>query len=221
MWRLGTIVAAITLTRIIGAAPLCAQAPAEQITTVQTALAQPFTADFDQTPLTDVAAQIANTCNINVVFDSTSLKKVRIDPTAIKVTFRSRHTSLRASLRLLLAKLHLTWIIRHESLVVTTLDVAEEVEIVRLYDVGDLVCLGEPSMRYRLTTERGSLFDFDTLIEMVTSSVAPESWPEGTGPVGWVDEAVIGGRVFIAVRQSEQVHEKIQQLLQDLQRQPH
>ncbi len=100
----------------------------------------------------------------------------------------------------------LTWGIEREMLVITTRDAAEEREQTWIYDVTALVdSYGEYGR------------DFDSLIELITRSIDPDSWDEVGGP-GQIAEYETNGKAALVIRQTYAVHRKIDRFLRQLYR---
>jgi len=169
---------------------------------IRQALAKPISVDFVETPLETVAAFVQDQCGIPVLLDFRALEDAGIEPDD-PVSLQVSEISLRAVLGLLLRQLDLTYIVRHEVLLVTTPEEAEDVETPRVYPVGEIVGvpigLGEVD------------YDFDSLVELITSIVRPSSWSgSGPSPLGEADFANVKALVFA---QSYDVHEDVAVLL--------
>jgi hypothetical protein len=82
---------------------------------------------------------------------------------------------------------------------------AKETPVARVYPVASLVL---PT-----ADASPSEADFDTLIEVITTSIAPESWDEVGGP-GSIDAFPLG--LSLVVTQTPEIHERITVLLNDL-----
>ncbi len=172
------------------------------------ALGQKVTVDLREVPLTEMAEFVNATYGIEVRLDETALDEVGI-PVESPVTLRASGITLRSALRLLLRPLHLTWVVDQGTLVITTPEDAERRLIVGIYPVGDLVV-------YR--DENGELWDdYDSLIELIVCAVVPHAWENVGGP-GAVDGATFGSAKVLVVRQTEQIHEQVRQLLGQLRR---
>ncbi|MBW3599018.1 MAG: general secretion pathway protein GspD [Planctomycetes bacterium] len=61
----------------------------------------------------------------------------------------------------------------------------------------------------------GSQPDFDSLIELITTTIAPESWDEVGGP-GAIHQH--GGNLSLVISQTQEIHEQIADLLEQLRR---
>ena len=173
---------------------------------IEEALAAKTTLEFVEAPLQDVVDYLKSLHEIPIVLDRRALDDVGIG-TDSPITVNLKDISLESVLKLTLRELDLTWTIRHEVLLITTAEEAETLLLTRVYDVGDLVICRDPS---------GDLWaDYDTLIETVTSTIAPESWADVGGP-GAIAGASFQGAEALTVAQTYQIHRRIEKLLESL-----
>lgn len=169
-------------------------------------LREPTTIDFVETPLQDVADFIADAHKLHVLIDYRALDDVGIQADT-PVTFHLEGVSLNSSLNAMLRPLDLTWTVHDDVLWITTPEANESMLVVRLYEVTDLTACQDKS---------GEMWaDYDTLIEMITSTIQPDSWGE-VGGVGAIQAAPLGGAEMLAIRQTYQVHCQIDQLLKQV-----
>ena len=104
------------------------------------ALEQPTALDFINVPLLDVIERIRDDYDIAVQFDNRALEDLGID-SAQPITINLKSVSLRSALCLILRDLDLTFMIKDEVLLITTIDEAEVALSSRVYPVLDLVKL--------------------------------------------------------------------------------
>jgi hypothetical protein len=164
---------------------------------IESALDEEATFEFVDQPLQDVVADVAHRHKIPIVLDAKSLDDFGID-TGTPITVNLKGVSLRSALRLMLANLELTYMIRDEVLQITTPETAEAFPQVRLFSVSDV-----------LPADRGG----DWLLALVTTVIAPDTWDEvgGPGSVVYIDHLEA-----LAVRQTDEVLEEVGQLLRAL-----
>lgn len=165
---------------------------------IRRALDARITLKCKEAPLDEVLAAVADRLGIGIVLDQRSLDDAGISSDVL-VTIDVSDISLRSQLGFLLHMHDLTWGIRHEVLLVTTPEGYEEFLDTEVYDVADIV----PSK------------DFDPLIAMIETCIAPCSWDSvgGAGSIGVLEAAGIDA---IVVPQTYEVHEQIERLLADL-----
>ncbi len=171
---------------------------------IKAVLNSPTTFHFKKASLTEVAAYFSALHKIPVKLDLRALDDVSLSPKAGLVTADLSRVSLRSALRIILGELDLTYVIRDEILMITTPEEAELQEVTKLYPVGDLVGYKDPSGE--------AWSDFDTLIELINSTVEPESWEEVGGP-GSISPMTFQGTDVISIRQTDEVHDEIAKLL--------
>jgi general secretion pathway protein D len=135
---------------------------------------------------------------------------------------RARH-----ALKMLLEPLHLRTVVRDGVLKITSEEKASEALETRVYNVRDLVEIqsnraGKPATALTpvpvpegtkvVLRERGTITyqDFDTLIDLITSTVQPDSWTDNGGQ-GSISGFPRGS--LLVVSQTEDIQEELQQLL--------
>ena len=171
---------------------------------IRAVLNSPTTVNFKEASLREVAAYFSALHKISVKLEFHALEDVAMSPDAGLVTAELSGVSLRSALRIILGELDLTYVIRDEILMITTREEAELQLATKLYPVGDLVGYKDPSGQ--------SWSDFDTLIELINSTVEPESWEEVGGP-GAISPIQFQGTDVICIRQTDEVHDEIAKLL--------
>jgi len=116
-------------------------------------------------------------------------------------------TSLRSALRLFLEEQGLTFVVRNDTLMITTKTAAEVLTSTRIHQVHDLIYTpNDPYLRA----------DFESLIELISSTVQPESWREHGGTAGEVKSFRGPGIAVLVVQHTEEGHEQVEKLLADL-----
>ena len=140
---------------------------------------------------------------------SASVDEKRLDDIGVSLdvslTLKAKQVPLKFALRTMLKERELGYIIRDDSLVVTSDTAAKEYEQLVVYPVADLLDAGPGDER----RDR----DYDSLLDAITSMIAPTSWPDGTGPGPiklWTQPVVL------IISQTEEIHEQIADLLAQL-----
>lgn len=171
---------------------------------VRKALEQPITADWSGAPLTDVASALNSQSKVPVLMDVRALEEYGIDADA-PVTLKVNRLPLRHALGRLLRPLELTWLVRDETLVITTPEEAEDQLLTVIYPVAHFVGDGKDSL-----AAGGEL---ESLIEVISASIDPASWAQvgGPAPIGCLYRPPC-----LIVGQTEKTHEQISMLLQRL-----
>jgi hypothetical protein len=168
------------------------------------ALAKRVELQYRHLPLGKVAEDLQARLGVPVVLDNRAIKDIGIGFDT-PITFASSNVSTKAAIALMLRPLNLQAAVQHEVLLITTSEEAETVIDVMVYEVSDLVCV-DPS--------DSSQAEFDSLIDVITGSVRPTSWP-GSGP-GPISTFAARGVNAIVVAQTQDVHEEIDLLLWQL-----
>jgi len=171
---------------------------------IAAALESPTVIECHEAPLTDVAAFLEDLHGIEVQLDVKALDEVGIDP-EVEITADLKGISLRSALRLVLRKLDLTYVIHDEVLMITTPEQAETELATTVYPVGDLMTFRD---------ESGEQWtDFDSLMDLITSTVEPTTWDDVGGP-GSI--APLESKVCLVISQTQEVHGQIEDVLAKL-----
>lgn len=195
-------------------------------------LDQPTEFDFRERSLSDVMNYFQQKHEIAIVLDSKALGRAAIGTDA-PVTQTLNNISLRSALRLLLRQLDLTYVVGDGYLLITSMSEAESKLSLKIYPVRDLVTLDSefrpvastiassfPGMnelfpRRPELNKLGGAGDFFSLVNVITSTIAPDSWNDVGGPGSITAH---GNSQAIAVSQTDDVHEEIVMLLVALRR---
>jgi hypothetical protein len=159
-------------------------------------------------PLNDVIDVIKAKHNIEIVLDKESMKQAGIDPAATLISKSLKDISLRSALKLILKDFDMTYVIDNEVLLITTKDWASTSLKTKVYDVRDLVGVKNGS------PDADALSD---IIQLITSTVEPESWKtDGGSGHGSLRPYTKGGVSVLVAYQTFDGHEKIAALLDEL-----
>ena len=182
---------------------------------------------FTAQPLKDVLKAIKDKYQLDVQVDDATFNQVRADlaakrdaekrdaksapaplydPLATKIDFSAKGLTLRPALNLILSQADLAPIIKDDVLLITTKEVAANTMITELYDVRDL------AMRDNDLTGNA---DFDTLIDLIRSTLNPQSW-DNSGGQGSVAGFNNGGICALVVWQNYDGQEQVEGLLSKL-----
>lgn len=182
---------------------------------IEQRLEQQIDFEFIEAPLGDVMKYISRTGDIPCSVSKSSLDAVGIGADT-PVTFHGQGTRIRDGLRLILDDMELTWTIKYGRLIITTPEAAEQDLITKVYDIKRVVRAdwvpdwripqGATEVPYSLE------YDFDSLIEIITTTIAPTTWDEVGGP-GSI--SAYDGRAgpALVVSQTYEVHEELGNLL--------
>jgi len=171
--------------------------PNSQHAAILRALDEETALEFINTPLADVCDYLSDLHEIPIVLDHLTLADVGLGGNTI-VNGQLLGIKLKGALNLLLQESDLTFVVRDDVLMITTPEEAETIVTIRLYPVRDLI--GVPFM------PDGP--DYDSLINLVTSMIAPMSWLEAGGS-GTID----GFAGCLIVAQTRSIHREVEWLL--------
>ena len=180
--------------------------PAEEA--IEKALAAKTSCEFVETPLRDVVDYLRELHKINIIIDKKALDDVGIGKDTT-ITARIANVSFCSALELILRPLDLSWTIHNEVLLITTPEEAGNMLVTKVYPVADLVA---PADGKQLA---GEDYDYDSLVEVITSSIAPSSWNE-VGGQGSLAVAPLGNVNALVISQTYQVHRRVARLLEEL-----
>lgn len=168
---------------------------------IEEALKKKTSIDIEDGTLLDAIRQLHETAGVNIAVDTRALEEEGVSTDA-RVSIHVAGVSLRSVLKLLLTEHNLAVLIEDEVLKVTSKQRAEGRQTVVAYRVAEFV---EQSPDGQAS--------FGELISLITTVVEPDSWQE-VGGNGSVASNVRTGALVI--RQTQDVHEQIQQLLSAL-----
>lgn len=167
------------------------------------ALQRTVTLHAQELPLDQVLKQLADKAGISIHIDTLALEDASILPNQ-PVTLDASDVSLSAALKQLLGPLYLAWILKSETMIVTTPEKAGNELIVVVYPARDL------AMQHG---KEGYNFRYRQLADLVSYTIAPTTWGELGGP-GAIHEDNASGTLVVS--QTPEVHAQIAQLLTTL-----
>jgi hypothetical protein len=167
---------------------------------VRQALRQSCDLTFSAMPLTEVVTILHSRYQIPVVIDTKGLDEAGIQ-VDVPLTLHVQGASLRTAFKNLLRPVEMTFVVGDE-LLITSVDRADQLMDARVYAVSELA-----------TVPGYSAPDYDTLVEVIVSTIKPSSWDDVGGP-GAV--AVLPSAGSLIVTQTDEVHEEIESLLANL-----
>ena len=167
---------------------------------IEEALKEKCSVDFTDTTLADAVGELKKQHHLEIQFDRRALKEATIDPTTAHIAqLKLSGVSLRSALQYLLSFWDLAMVVEDEVLLITTRYRANETVETHVYDVQDLVTQDSGN---------GARPDFDSLIDLITSTVAAAYW-DSVGGQGTIEPIGDGSLVIC---QTAEVHEQISQL---------
>jgi hypothetical protein len=164
--------------------------------------------DIDQMSLAGLVKLVRELSGVNAIVDEKSLASAGLDAEGVKFSGTRKNATLSKSLRAILHETDMDFVATHEVLLFVTRDSGDEWLSSMLYPVADFGVAWEPNTGEDLT-------HVEELIAMITSIVAPTSWPEGTGP-GPVK--YLAPWDLLLIPQTDDCHRQIESLLAGIRR---
>lgn len=167
------------------------------------AMAQKVTLNVKEIPLVDILASIEKQTKRSLVIDQKSLGNLGITPDDT-LSYQGNNRSLRTIQDELLREIESVWALRFDMVMLTSREQVQNCPEITIFEVTDL-----------LKTSGGTNFDYASLIDLISTTVEPESWSD-IGGIGTMTELTLHGRAFLVVCQTEDVVEEIEQLFTGL-----
>ena len=180
---------------------------AENRRRIEAALNAPTALDFIETPLVDVVEFLEKLHGIPIEINRRALDDVGI-PTDVPVTRKLHGISLRSALKLMLDEFDLTFLIESEVLLITTPEEAETRLETVAYPVSDFGFRDKSGQEW---------IDYDTLITTITTTIEPTAWDD-VGGAGSISPMEVGGKHFLVLSQTQDVHREVTALLENMRR---
>jgi hypothetical protein len=169
--------------------------PVTKKTDFEGILQQPTKFNFVDTPLSDAIAYLADQHDIDIQLDAKGLTDAAVDPSAPLTRSVRKPISLESGLRLILDEFDLTFVIQDEVMKITSTERADVVLTTKVYPVGDLL---------------GGRRNWGPLINLITSTIVPDSWNDNGGP-GSIQPFTVG--VSLVISQKRDAHSEVRDLL--------
>ncbi|HWB13230.1 MAG TPA: hypothetical protein VG826_28650 [Pirellulales bacterium] len=187
--------------------------PTEGETKILAALGQMTTVDFNENPLDAVIDFLKQQHKIDIQLDNKALSDAGIGSDT-PLTLKLQSITLRSALRLMLGQLDLTYVAADGYLLITSKTEAENMLRVKVYPVRDLVTL-DSEFRPPQPPDQRNREDYQSLIELITTTIAPTAWDEVGGPGSMQGYAHSHSITFA---QMDEVHDEALELLTALRR---
>ncbi|QDU27273.1 hypothetical protein ETAA8_23600 [Anatilimnocola aggregata] len=154
---------------------------------------------FKETPLSDVMTAVSEKSGIQIIL-SKKIEDAGVQPDQ-PVTIALKDVSIQSFLNLTLRNLNLTFMVRDEVLVITTVEETQSPEnmTTRVYPIKDLL--------------DAKTHDYDALIDLITSTIEPDSWQDVGGP-GSI--SAFENSCCLVFSQRRDIHQRVAALLTTL-----
>ncbi len=179
----------------------------EEHAQIELALDQQARLECIEQPLERIFKWLSKEHGINFELDRRALDDVGIGGDT-PITVSVRGVSLRSALRIMLRELELTFLVQDEVVMITTPEECEEDLVTGFYPVFDIF-----SWASHFDRDEPEFWDYDSLIELITTTCAPESWDEVGGP-GMLDSLPMCGCLVLS--QTMDTHEEVAALLESI-----
>jgi hypothetical protein len=164
------------------------------------ALKKPITAEFNADTFSSVIEYLQKRTGLTILVDKQALDEANVTYDT-PVTLRLPKVATRTVLKRLLGDLGLTYVIKDESIQVTTPARAKDMMVTRVYYVGDLLPLASPFDTI-LGNELAMLASIRSIIDMV-QGIDPPSWQANGGPGTVVYDPA---RMALIIKNSAEFH---------------
>jgi len=165
----------------------------------------PVTVAFKDSRFQDVIDYLQTLTNIPILLDQAALDEAKITSDTL-ITVKVKGVTVRTLLRKILGDFSLAYIIKEESIHVTSALKARETMITRTYNIGDLVDTGGlDALRFGnpgISTVQ-IVQNVNAIIDLIQTSVDPDSWKKNGGQ-GTI--AFHPSTMSLIVRNSAEVH---------------
>jgi hypothetical protein len=188
---------------------------------VRQSLEKRISVQLEKIPLRDAMRQLAGQLDVTIWLDPKGLEEASVTPDEL-VSLQLPSARARNALHLLLEPLHLTTLVRDGVLKITSQEKASESLGTRVYNVRDLVDTTRrgagaapmpvpegTKVYYRGAAPSGYIEDYDTLIDLITSTVQPDSWTDngGSGSISGFPSGLL------VISQTDDYQEEVERLL--------
>jgi len=175
-------------------------APSANEAKIIAALDEKTELEFVDQPLSDIVEYLRERHDIEIQLDNRALTDEGIGSDT-PVTRNIKGIGLESALGLMLGGLDLTFVVRDDVMFITSKTEAENWLSTKTYPVADLIVRAD---------DPGHEDDYQSLIALITASVAPQSWNRADGP-GSISE--FRGARALVISQTFAVHREIERLL--------
>jgi hypothetical protein len=176
---------------------------------IERKLSRPVSLSCSDVPLRQVIDDLRTVQGINIYLDARAFEEAGISPDDLKVTVKLDGVSFKSALALILRPYHLTYVVKDGVLQITTPPHARGMAQTKLYAVKDLLLI--PGTQAKETPAAPEA----QLLQLIASTVAPESWREmgGQGIIEYFPTTKT-----LVIHQTPDVQEQVAELLESLRR---
>lgn len=169
------------------------------------AMQQVWDVNLENVPLFELAAEATEQLGITVLIDHRTLDTLGIGVDYL-VTLKASQITVDGVFSLALDQTDLTWLPYKGVILITSQEEADYLLITQVYDTTEL-----------LGTEADGGMTFESLIKLITATVAPTSWDQVGGPGSIREFRLPNGRAGLVVSQTQSIQGSLAELLRELQ----
>ncbi len=162
----------------------------------------PSSFEFLDTPLSEVAEYLAEEYGIAVHIDRNAIEDIGID-VDVPMTGSGSNRTLRSALTFLFKETDLEFVIKNETLIITTPDAIathpDDYLVSKMYDLTQLV--GENT---------------ESVVTTIEQNVATDSWFDSSGGYATINLLSVGSKKILAISHTSENHHRIKDLLENL-----
>jgi hypothetical protein len=178
-------------------------------------LQQQVRVEFENRPLQEILDALAKEHKLDFSVDRKALSDAGLDG-PVPITIHLANTSLDTVLREMFRPYDLICVVGEDDVLVTTVDEAGQMVYPEIYDVHDMI-VPQQLIGDSPPDDGPPAYDPQSLIDVVTSTIAPTTWSAGTGPgdgaffagtVTWVQTQAVHAQIAELIRELRRVHQK-------------
>jgi hypothetical protein len=175
-------------------------APTAEEMKLMRALNTTLIANFKDSKLQDAMDYLATVSGLTIIIDKSALDDVQANYSTPVTFVLKQPVSVRSALRGILGSLGLTYVINREGVVwVTTTQRAREFMVTKTYNVADLAI----PVGFNFFPDAQEALNVLSLIDLIVTSIDPESWQQRGGP-GTI--RYFAPTRSLVIRQSAEIH---------------
>ena len=199
--------------------------------TLEERLEMKGTFQAEEAPLREFALALEGALDTSVILATKKLEEAAIN-LETPMFYRLRNVRMKTALKLILGELGLIYMTYDNVVMITTPEDAGSQLVTRVYDCRDLMKLPSPVRRVKIKLMESAQpgvgasgiqpqvrdkkedagpdggYEIVDLMEVITTTVAPDSWDEVGGPGSLADF-----KGLLTISQTQEVHEQIENLL--------
>jgi hypothetical protein len=159
--------------------------------------------EYVDTPLSDVAAHLSDMAAVPVLLDRKSLEEIGVE-VSTPVTISLQGVRLRSLLVHLADPLELAWHVSQGAVWITTPEACDEHRLVCVYSLRELFPAGASVDE----------LDYDSIIAVVTSVIAPETWDHvgGSGSITYIQGKLVISQLHAVQHEIRLLLDQLRQL---------